>query len=507
MRRHVGGLLAHIQVSWGGFAVTFAALVAVIFLRLLLPKTEVKRGRASIWFLVLSLVLRLAAGAAIEAGSPSAVSFLSFLSILFMAFGMTGLAAMLIFDIVLARLTVTVPSLVRDILQALTLGVITLGVLSNAGVNLLSLITTSAVLTAVIGLALQSTISNLFAGISLQIDRTISVGDWVQIGQRIGKITQIKWRSTFLVTRDGDNVILPNGVLLGNEVLNFSKPTTAHRLWLRVGFAYRHPPNEVKRAMLGALRGVPGVLTDHPSDCFPVEFGESAITYALRYWIDDVQKEAPIEGEIRTRIWYAAQRAGLELPFPVRNVYLTEVTQDALTREQEREFLERVAALARIDLFSPLGQPDRELLARTMKQVRFANGEQIIRQGEPGDSLYLIQDGNVVVRLAVEGAEREVASLKAGDFFGEMSLMTGEKRTATCAATSDVECYVIDHEAFQRVLAAKPEVAVQISSILGTRQGMLEGERENLSAEARVRRAAENSSKLLVRIRNFFNLG
>jgi small-conductance mechanosensitive channel/CRP-like cAMP-binding protein len=489
-----------------GLAGTFAATVIVLFLRRSLRREHDKRGRGTLLFLVLSLVLWIFIVAAHAMGyAPKSVAYL--VAILLLAFGLTGLVALVAFDIVLDRFRVVVPPLVRDLGQALVLGIIVFSVLRAAGVDLVSLVTTSAVLTAVIGLALQSTISNLFAGLSLQVDRTLSVGDWVQINQRIGRITQIKWRSTFLVTRDGDNVILPNSVLLGNEVLNFSQPTRQHRLSLRLGFAYRHPPNDVKRTLLEAVRGVPGVLPAPAPDCFPCEFGESAIIYALRYWIDDVERESGIEGEIRTRIWYAAQRAALEIPFPIRSIYMTEITQDHLTREQEREFLERAAALAKIDLFAPLEPGEREILARTMKKVSFAGGEDIIRQGDPGDSLYVIQDGEVGVRLAVEGAVREVATLRAGDFFGEMSLMTGEPRRATCAAKADVACYLIDKEAFSQVLEVKPQVVEQISTILGSRQTALEGERDNLSAEAKARRAAENSSKLLARIRNFFNLG
>jgi CRP-like cAMP-binding protein len=220
-----------------------------------------------------------------------------------------------------------------------------------------------------------------------------------------------------------------------------------------------------------------------------------------------VDREISIEGEIRTRIWYAANRNGIEFPFPVRNVFMTEVTQDQLQKERQRDFNERVSAIQGIEMFAPLEREDRELLARDMKRVGFAAGEQIIRQGDPGDSLYLIQAGEVAVRLSVEGAEREVAMLKRGQFFGEMSLMTGEPRRATCGARGDVDCYVIDHAAFKHLLDVRPEVLEVITRVLGERQTALEGERDNLSAEARARRAAETSSRLLNRIRDFFHLG
>jgi CRP-like cAMP-binding protein len=249
------------------------------------------------------------------------------------------------------------------------------------------------------------------------------------------------------------------------------------------------------------------VLPNPAPDVVVDDFGESAVVYGLRYWITDIGREDVIEGEVRTRIWYAAQRARLEIPFPIRNVYMTQVTDEQLTREQEMEFLERLAALSRIDLFAPLEPHDRETLAKGMRQVSFARGEEIIRQGDPGDSLYLIHEGQVAVRLNVEGVEREVATLDAGKFFGEMSLLTGEPRRATCAAKNDVQCYVVDQRAFRLILDAKPRIAEEISTLLGTRQSALDAEREGLSNEARARRAADASSRVLTKIRDFFHLG
>ena len=181
-----------------------------------------------------------------------------------------------------------------------------------------SLVTTSAVLTAVIGLALQSTIANVFAGLALHTDRTLGIGDWVQAGAMIGRINEIKWRSTSLWTEDGDYLTVPNSRLLDAEVQNLSRPDDVHRMWVKVGFHYRHPPNEVKRILREALRRAPGVRVEPAPDCILLDFADSAILYALRYWISDFAHHAVIESEVRTRIWYAARRGGLEIPFPIR---------------------------------------------------------------------------------------------------------------------------------------------------------------------------------------------
>jgi CRP-like cAMP-binding protein len=389
----------------------------------------------------------------------------------------------------------------RDLIGAVAFFIILRNVLRRNGVNRLSLVTTSAVLTAVIGLALQNTIANMFAGLSLQFDHTLNVGDWIQYGSWVGRITHIKWRSTFIVTRDGNNVILPNGELLRQEVQNFSKPSSVHRSTVKVGFAYRHPPREVARVLVGALRGIPDILREPPPDCIPIDFGDSAVTYALRYWTDNVQRDLVVEGEVRVRIWYAAERAGLEIPFPIRQL----LQPPPAPVETHDDLPARVAALRRVDLFEHLDKRSLELLAAGVRRVRFASGELIIEQDDVGDTLYVIDRGDVAVSVRAGATDTQVAFLRAGDFFGEMSLMTGEKRKATCRAHTEVECWVIGHEPVRRVLRENPKIAEEISGVLAGRMLVLDGKHADVAERVEAQAAAPDP-RLLARIRDFFSL-
>jgi len=207
-----------------------------------------------------------------------------------------------------------------------------------------------------------------------------------------------------------------------------------------------------------------------------------------------------VEGQVRTRIWYATQRGGLEMPFPTSRIVAVPPgpASDAVD--------EHARTLAQVELFAPLEPADRELLATGMREVRFCVGERIIRQGDPGDSLFIITDGVVGVRLAADGLEREVARLAPGEIFGEMSLVTGESRQASCTAETEVVCRVVDQKAFRRLLEARPQVADDISAILAARQADLADERHQLSAVARNLRAEQAKSRLLSRIRAMFQL-
>lgn len=305
-----------------GSILTLLLLTLTIFVRRALPPAQRTRSTAPLGFLSLALVLSIIAAVALKLGAYTAWGLLSFFNLLSLIVGITSLLGIVIFDVVLARTRLRVPSLVRDLIHMSVLGLIVLAIFYQRGLDPLSLLTTSAVLTAVIGLALQNTIANIFAGLALHLDRTLGINDWVKVGDKVGRIAEIKWRSTLLWTEDGDLFILPNGRLLDAEVLNLSRPDDVQREEISVGFHYRHPPNEVKPVLLNAARSTPGVLTDPAPDCILVDFADSAITYKLRYWIKDYTHHAMIESDVRTQVWYAAQQAGLEIPFPIRTVIL-----------------------------------------------------------------------------------------------------------------------------------------------------------------------------------------
>jgi small-conductance mechanosensitive channel/CRP-like cAMP-binding protein len=496
--------LQRVEDAWPGVFAALGLLAALLALRwFVLPADRRKNTTSPALFLLGALALHPLATAIGADGMLR--STLGVFTLVFFALGGTGLLNVFAFDLVFRR--ARVPSVVRDVVQALALFVLLLVMLRRSGVDLFSLVTTSAVVTAIIGLALQNTIANLFAGVTLPLEHTLAIGDWIRVNGHIGRIVEISWRATSLVTKDGDVVCVPNSQLLAAEVHNYSRPTAYHRVWLRVGFHYRHPPNEVRRVLLEAVRGAPGVLAMPDADCFPVEFSESAVTYALRYWIEDFEREEPISGEVRARIWYAAQRAGLEIPFPIRTIVNASPSAERLDAERAEESVERLAALGHVFLLAPLDDADRELLAAGMRRERFGASEPIIHQGDPGYSLYLVQSGEIGVFLTLDGAQRQVARLGPGDFFGEMSLMTGEPRQASCTALTDAVCWVVDHAVFRRVLDAKPKLAEELSAVLAARQAMLDGERDGLSAAARARRAAEAQSHLLARIQGFFHLG
>jgi small-conductance mechanosensitive channel/CRP-like cAMP-binding protein len=457
--------------------VVAVALLGIFFaLRVALPVAERGRIRAGIFFVGAYLLCLFGIGflANPADANPHHHNWLSVLSILLFSFSVVIASGLVLFDLVLARREL--PRILRDLVHGLAYLVTAAVVLTRSEVDVTKVFTASVLTTAVIGLALQETLGNIMAGLALQLERDFDIGDWIKIDDKItGRIREVRWRATTLMTKNGDLIIVPNGLVARAVLTNFSRPNSAHRRWIFVRIHFRHPPAQVRDVMVSAIRSVPGIRVDPAPDCLLWEFKDDSVAYACRYWIDDFQQDDRSDSDVRSIIWYALHRAGMEIPFPSLNVNMTEMNEDRLARKLDEDYARRIDALSSVDVFRALDAEKIDRLARKLRMAIFGPGEQILHQGDPGDSLYVVRSGQVVVRLDTRAGHREIATLSPGQFFGEMSLMTGENRSATIVAKSDVECYIVDKDAFQQILEEKPELAGVISEILARRQITLDG--------------------------------
>jgi small-conductance mechanosensitive channel/CRP-like cAMP-binding protein len=416
---------------------------------------------------------------------------------------MIGLFGLFFFDIIGRHFGV--PKIMRDLVITILSVAIMLTLLGRAGVNLVGIVATSAVVTAVVGLALQDTLGNLISGIALQVESTISIGDWIRVDEKaIGKVREIRWRSTVIQTKNGDLVTIPNGLFSKGVITQFNKDGLENRRWVYFNVHLRHPPNHVQEVVVAALQGTPNVSTATPADCIVWSYEESYLKYAVRYRLIDFLPDDPTDSEVRKRIWYALNRNEIEIPYTSHNVFLTENTQARKQSRVERERERRLDLLEQVAIFAPLSKDDRLHVADGMHHTIFGRGETVMRVGEPGESLYVLRAGEVSVRLVADGLEKEVAQLKDGDFFGEMSFMTGEPRSATIVAVKDAECYVIDSTAMTKILHDNATLAGEIGRLLSQREMKNKIELEGLSAEAASRHA--DHERLLERIKSFFGL-
>jgi small-conductance mechanosensitive channel len=400
----------------------------------------------------------------------------------------------------------------RDVMVAAASIVAFFSIASRAGLNLSGLIATSAVLTAVIGFGLKDTLGNVIGGLSLQTDKSIGIGDWIKVGDVVGRVVDVRWRYTAVETRNWETLIVPNSVLTTEKVMVLGRrrgQPLQWRRWVWFNVDFRTSPADVARVVTEALTQAPiqNVAAEPPPHVVLMDLYESYARYAARYWLTELAFDDGTDSVVRNRIYFALKRAGIGFSIPAHAVFLTEESAQRAEAKEREELERRAEALEKVDLFHPLTVEDRQQLARSLFYAPFVTGEVLTRQGAEGHWLYLILEGDVSVRVAAdEGLEKEVARLGAGEFFGEMSLMTGARRSATVVALTPVDAYRLDKAAFQQVIQEKPAIAEPMAELLARRRTELAAVRENLDQEAQRRHFAAAKSDLLGRIRDFFGL-
>jgi small-conductance mechanosensitive channel/CRP-like cAMP-binding protein len=389
--------------------------------------------------------------------------------------------------------------IIKDLLRALALMAVALLAVKYAfpEVDIGALMTTSAILSVVVGLALQESLSNIFSGIMLTIDRPYKAGDWIEIDGKEGKVLDSNWRSTRVLTRDDDIIYVPNSTMAKGNIVNLTDPTPEHLCRKKVGIEYGAPPNKVRNVLINVMSHVDGVLKQPPPDVHVAEYDDHAINYDLRFWIIDYDRRVKIESEIMRAIWYHLKREGILIPFPIREVHLK--------KEKPPQKPEEVIGLLRkVDFLQALKEEEVSMLAEDLSHHLFGRGEAVCKQGEPGSTFYIIKTGLIAVRVKKDDAEVEVARLQPGSYFGEMSLLAGDARSATCVAVEDSELLCLDRETFGVLLQENPPVAQAMSDILAERA---QATQKRLSEEkgTDLRRSPEEGSKrILERIWTIF---
>jgi small-conductance mechanosensitive channel/CRP-like cAMP-binding protein len=506
MQERLGALF---ELSAFGSVGVVTAAVLIMAVWVLLPSAERNLARTPLVLLVLHLGLLL-----VQTFLPHRVVAQRYLgyAALFLLLASIGRAGFLVavHSVVSRGLTRPLPRIFRDLLQGLVYVIVVLITLRAAGVAPGSLLTTSALLTAVIGLSLQDTLGNLFAGLAIQAQRPFDVGDWIQFDENakhVGRVVEINWRATRLLTLDQVEVTVPNGVLAKAPISNYTKPSPVSRRVVYVTAPYDVSPLRIEEIVLSAVREIPGILREPRPSVILHDFGDKGIEYRVRYFTSDFQSRERIDGVVRERLWYAFHRAEIRIPLPTRTVYSHEVTPKTAKELEAAEVERRQKALSYVDFLQKLPGSALHKLASLGETRLYAEGEIILKQGEEGNELFIVWHGEVAVML--DRTDRhdsvEITRLGPGKFFGEMSVMTGEHRSATVKATKPCEMIVIGKKAFQEVLAETPSLAQQISEVLANRLEEL-GERAALADKRTAMSRQEQSSLLLSRIKQFFSI-
>ena len=358
------------------------------------------------------------------------------------------------------------------------------------------LLTTSAVGAVVVGFALQDTLGNAFAGLSIQSERPFKVGHWIRVGDFEGRVAEITWRATRLRTKSGNFIIVPNNIIGKEAITNYSEPAVPTRLELEVGVSYTASPAAVKQALHEAMTRSRYVLTSPAPEALLVGFDASSMNYRARFWVDDFERDEQARDDVRVAIHYVFARRGIEIPYPIQVEYSRDwpVPDEATLAADRRRVLEGV------DLFAALSDEQRGEIADATVAKTYGDGEAIVRQGEPGESMYVLCSGAVAVVL--EPDRKEVAIIRPGGYFGEMSLLTGEPRTATVVARGEAVVLELTVDVFRRLATDSPHAIEQVGVQAITRRAELDRARSS----ARDSAVAEVPASFLARMKRFLRL-
>ncbi len=456
------------------------------------------RSRFRVTFILLCLGLLFQAGA--EAGSIWRVDVQVAREI---ARAFIELAAVQVVLGVVVSLAVTRMGLPRFVTEAAVIagyvGVL-FALLYRLGVNVTGIFATSAVATAVIGLALQDMLTNIAGGIALQFEGEIEPDDFIRCGDAAGWVRHVRLRHTAIDTPDGDRIMLPNSFLTRSPVTVVSR---ARRTFIPFTMPYARNPQELIDAVTKALRAspVPGIATEPEPFCVILEMAPGYIKYAAVVWMLEPGQEMFAIAAVLNRVYFSLERAGI----PATEItYLLEMKAAADGHGQRAN---PVDILRQTPIFRLLNEPELFELGARLHYLSFAPGERIIRQGDEGDSMYFVTAGQVSINyVGFNGTSQPVGVIGPGDFFGEAALLTGAMRNADAVAASRVDCYKLEKAGLEGILSRRPELVEDMAVVMAHRQEKLANVRDAFDRETSRLKAADNQPQLLARIRRFFGL-
>lgn len=407
-----------------------------------------------------------------------------------------------------------IPRLLADLLRFFVYGVAVLAILAFVLEQpVTGLLATSGVAIAVLGFALRNMIADIFAGIALNIEHPYRIGDWLELSPGVaGRVDEINWRATRLIASDGTAVIVPNGIVAGSRFVNFSRPNPSFRASVPILLDHELPVERAKRILLSAMLCADGVLPIPRPDVIVEGVTPNGITYLARFWTDDGGRVSLVRDAVLTGVLANLARAGIEPARPKQEVRRRQPVPP------DTDVL-RHSLLRQLELFDAFDDEEVGALAQAMRELYLPAGTAAVRQGEAGESLFVIAEGVFDVQVAAPSSTDAapiipndgqrpgviyLTRLRPGDLFGEMSLLTGQPRSASVVACTDAVVYELARSHLDPVLRQRPQLAERLADLMADRQTRNTAERNRQQGVAPP--PPVESQALLARLRNFFKL-
>lgn len=398
-------------------------------------------------------------------------------------------------------------------------------ILQTTGFNLASIAVVAGGLGVGIGFGLQDITKNFVSGLTLLIERTVKLGDYVEFDGLSGYVKEISIRSTIIRTLDGSDVVVPNSKLVENKLVNWTLESYTGRIHILVGVAYESDPVLVTEILLKSAYMESAVLSDPPPKVIFTGFGDNALHFDLQVWINRIDQKTPLTSSLNFIIEYNLRQQGINIPFPQRDLWLR--NPEVLNfGNSQKNLTQNPINLHQVPVVNPLEKPLalRDLLREViyfqnltdleLRQLieigyrkRLQPSEILFHEGDPGNAFYIILSGSVEVY--VEKINKHLTNLTAGKFFGELALMLGIPRTATVRAKEETILFVITNKGFENLLRQNPELSEVMVQELAKHQEEL-AQRQQQLREMGLVNAAEDDKNLRAwvrkRLNNLFSL-
>jgi small-conductance mechanosensitive channel/CRP-like cAMP-binding protein len=334
-----------------------------------------------------------------------------------------------------------------------------------------TLIATSGVFAIILGLALQSTLSDVFSGIALNFSKAYEVGDWIVLDNGTeGRVVETNWRATHLLNGSNDLVVLPNSGLAKAQLTNLSSPNRTHGVKLRVRMMPTMAPAAISDVMRNVLLSSNSIMATPAPTVEIRSLDAQAIEYELSFRVADFGMAAAAKHEVYDLIYRHARAAGLALAQSKEAAAGASVSQVLAAPAAPRATALRLVDA--VPLFASLTETEKAALAETMTRKTYRKGEVLVEQGAKLNSLVIIRTGVVDVTRHGEEGEVELSRLAPGDYFGEGGLFTGSGELGTVRALTFTVVYEVGQSALAHLMRERPSIADEISVTLSRRAKM-----------------------------------
>jgi small-conductance mechanosensitive channel len=328
------------------------------------------------------------------------------------------------------------------------------------------LLATSGAIAIVLGLALQSTLSDVFSGVVLNFSRPYRPGDWINIdGATDGRVIEMNWRATHILTAKRDLAIVPNSTIAKAKIVNASSPSGIHGMSVTVRLAAETTPGIGVEMLRRAILNTRLILAT-PAPLITVKSMTGDMTeFELSVFVEELSQSTRAQNELFDWISRHLAAAGIAL---ASSQGQPSSTLPAAPPEKPRSAAELAVDL--VAMFAGLTRDERRTLAAKTRAAHYDAGAVLVDKGEVLHSLFIIGGGVVSITALASEGEIELLRLGPGDHFGEVGMLTGQAAMATLKALLPVTTYELAKDDLAPVLEARPAVSHELCRVLAQRQ-------------------------------------